>query len=155
MAGCTVDKSPGLDGLHYNLYARFVWRRLNSGEMQMAAKQDYPHFCEPWSSDTAKRKQIKENVIDNFRSVIFFNTCLKIWANVVVERLALVIEKLFNKALTYVVPSRSIYDNLYLIRYVIDSVIKEHGMGEAALISLGQSQAFFDGGRPLLLGGYP
>lgn len=57
------------------------------------------------------------------------------------EILALVLKKLVDKMQTPIVPSRSIHDNLHLMRNTTERVVKEPGMGET-LINLDQSKAF-------------
>lgn len=51
-------------------------------------------------------------------------------AKVVAKWLALVMDKLVEKAQTWAAPGRSTHDNLHLMRYFIERVVKEAGLGE-------------------------
>lgn len=57
------------------------------------------------------------------------------------KRLALVAEKLVGEAQSCTLPSRVIQDNIHLIRYTIDRMLKLLGMG-GTLAPLDQSKSF-------------
>ena len=74
--------------------------------------------------------------LDDYRPITLLNTDLKILTRVLENRLQLVIRDLIAPEQTYAVKGRSIQDNLYLIREIIEGL--EDGT-EAALINLDQS----------------
>lgn len=55
--------------------------------------------------------------------------------------MALIIERFFDKTQTFAVLGRSLYYNHPLMRYIIDRIVKEYGMGEA-LINSDRSKSF-------------
>ena len=75
----------------------------------------------------------------NYRLISLLKTELKILVRVLVDRLQVVISDLIWPEQTDAVKGRSIQDNLYLIREVLEGI--KHGT-EAAPISLYQSKAF-------------
>ena len=77
--------------------------------------------------------------LDDYRPITLRKTELKILAQVLANRLQLVISDLIGPEQTYAVKGRSIQDNLHLIREVLEGI--EDGT-EATLISLYQSEAF-------------
>ena len=77
--------------------------------------------------------------LDDYRPVTLLNTELKILAQVLANRLQLVISDLIGPEQTFAVKGRLIQDNLHLIREVLEG-IKDYT--EAVLISLDQSKAF-------------
>ena len=74
--------------------------------------------------------------LDDYRPITLLNTELKILAQVLANRLQLVISDLIGPQQTYAVKGRSIQDNLHLIREVLEEDT------EAALISLRPSIEF-------------
>ena len=77
--------------------------------------------------------------LGDYRPITLRNTELKILAQVLMNRLQLVISDLIGPEPTYAVKGRSIQDNLHLIREVLEGIEDDTG---AALISLHQSKAF-------------
>ena len=134
-----LNKSPGLDGLPYEVYLRM------------------PHMFVPiltdmfnhWFSQGAIPGSVTKGVItllkkgvrhvweglDDYRPITLLNTQLKILARVLANRLQLVISDLIGPD----VKGRSIQDNLHLISEVLEGIKDDT---EAALISLDQSKAF-------------
>ena len=139
-----LNKSPGLDGLPYELYLRL------------------PHMFVPimtdmfnnWFAQGAIVASIIKGVITllkkggkdvweglkDYRLITLLNPELKILDRVLTNCLHVVISDLIGREQTYAVKGRSIPDNLQLIREVLEE--KEDGT-EAALISLDLSKAFY------------
>ena len=138
-----LNKSPGLYGLPNEVYLRLL-------HMFAPILTD---MFNHWFAQRAILGSVTKGVItllkkggkhvweglDDYRPITLLNTELKILAQVLANRLQIVISDLIGLEQTYVVKGRSIQDNLHLIREVLEGI--ENGT-EAALISLGQSKAF-------------
>ena len=138
-----LNKSPGLDGLPYEVYLRL------------------PHIFVPiltdmfnhWFAQGAIPGSVSKGMItllkkggrhiweglDVYRPITLLNTELKILARILANRLQLVISDVIGPEQTYAVKGRSIQDNLHLIREFLKGI---KDSTEAALISLDQSKAF-------------
>ena len=137
-----LNKSPGLDGLPYEVYLRM------SHMFVLILTDVFNH----WFAQGAIPGSVTKGVItllkkggrhvweglDDYRPITLFNTELNILARVLANRLQLVISDLIPQQ-TYAVKGRSIQDNLHLIREVLEWIEDDT---EAALISLDQSKAF-------------
>ena len=77
--------------------------------------------------------------LDDYRPITLLNTELKILARVLANRLQLVISDLIGPEQKYTVKGRSIQDNLYLVRQILEGIENDP---EARLINLDQSKAF-------------
>ena len=138
-----LNKSPGLDGLPYEVYLR----------MSHMFVPILTNMFNYWFAQGAIPGSVTKGVItllkkggrhvweslDDYRPITLLNTELKILARVLANRLQLVISDLIGPEQTFAVKRRSIQDNLHLIREVLEGI--EDGT-EAALISLDQSKAF-------------
>ena len=138
-----LNKSPGLDGLPYEVYLRM-------SHMFVPILTD---MFNHWFAQGAIPGSVTKGVItllkkggrhvweglDDYRPITLLNTELKILARVLANRLQLVISDLIGSEQTFAVKGRSIQDNLHLIREVLEGI--EDGT-KAALISLDQSKAF-------------
>ena len=138
-----LNKSPGLDGLPYEVYLRM-------SHMFVPILTD---MFNHWFAQGAIPGSVAKGVItllkkggrhvweglDDYRPITLLNTELKILAQVLANRLQLVISDLIGSEQTFAVKGRSIQDNLHLIREALEGI--EDGT-EAALISLDQSKAF-------------
>ena len=138
-----LNKSPGLDGLPYEVYLRM------SHMFVLILTDMFNH----WFAQGAIPGSVTKGVItllkkggrhvweglDDYSPITLLNTELKILARVLANRLQLVISDLIGSEQTFAVKGRSIQDNLHLIREVLEGI--EDGT-EAALISLDQSKAF-------------
>ena len=132
-----LNKSPGLDGLPYEVYLRM-------SHMFVPILTD---MFNHWFAQGAIPGSVTKGVItllkkggrhvweglDDYRPITLLNTELKILARVLANRLQLVISDLIGSEQTFAVKGRSIQDNLHLIREVLEGI--EDGT-EAALISL-------------------
>ena len=138
-----LNKSPGLDGLPYEVYLRM-------SHMFVPILTD---MFNHWFAQGAIPGSVTKGVItllkkggrhiweglDDYRPITLLNTELKILAGVLTNRLQLVISDLIGPEQTYAVKRRSIQDNLHLIREVLEGIKYDT---EATLISLDQSKAF-------------
>ena len=77
--------------------------------------------------------------LDDYRPITLLNTELKILAQVMVNRLQLVISDLIGPEQNYAMKGRLIQDNLHLVRQILKGIEEDT---EAALINLHQSKAF-------------
>ena len=138
-----LNKSPGLDGLPYEVYLRM-------SHMFVPILTD---MFNHWFAQGAIPGSVTKGVItllkkggrhvweglDDYRPITLLNTELKILARVLANRLQLVISDLIGPEQTFAVKGRSIQDNLHLIREVLEGIKVDT---ESALISLDQSKAF-------------
>ena len=138
-----LNKSPGLDGLPYEVYLRM-------SHMFVPILTD---MFNHWFAQGAIPGSVTKGVItllkkcgrhvweglDDYRPITLLNTELKILAQVLANRLQLVISDLIGPEQTFAVMGRSIKDNLHLIREVLEGIKDDT---EPALISLDQSKAF-------------
>ena len=152
-----LNKSPGLDGLPYEVYLRMshmfvpiltdMYLRMShmfvpilTDMTDMFAQGAIPGTVNKGVITLLKKggRHVWEG-LDDYRPITLLNTELKILARVLASRLQLVISNLIGSEQTFAVKGRSIQDNLHLIREVLEGI--EDGT-EAALISLDQSKAF-------------
>ena len=138
-----LNKSPGLDGLPYEVYLRM-------SHMFVPILTD---MFNHWFAQGAIPGSVTKGVItllkkggryvweglDDYRLITLLNTELKILARVLANRLQRVISDLIGPEQTFAVKGRSIQDNLHLIREVLEGIEDDT---EAAPISLDQSKAF-------------
>ena len=138
-----LNKSPGLDGLPYEVYLRM-------SHMFVPILTD---MFNHWFAQGAIPGSVTKGVItllkkggrhvweglDNYRPITLLNTELKILSRVLANRLQLVISDLIGPKQTFAVKERSVQDNLHLIREVLDGIKDDT---QVALISLDQSKAF-------------
>ena len=138
-----LNKSPGLDGLLYEVYLRMSHMFvpiLTDMFNHWFAQGTIPGSVTKGVITLLKKgsKHVWEG-LDDYRPITLLNSELKILAWVLANRLQLVISDLIGSEQTYAVKGRSIQGNLHLIREVQEGI--EDGT-EAALISLDQSKAF-------------
>ena len=138
-----LNKSPGLDGLPYEVYLRM-------SHMFVPILTDVFNH---WFAQGAIPGSITKGVItllkkecrhvrgelDDYRPITLLNTELKILARVLANRLQLFISDLIGPEQSYAVKGRSIQDNLHLVRQILEGIEDDT---EAALINLDQSKAF-------------
>ena len=60
--------------------------------------------------------------LDDYRPITLLNTELKIWAQVLANRLQLVISDLIGPEQSYAKEGRSIQDNLHLVRQILEGI---------------------------------
>ena len=134
------DKSPGLDGLPYEVYLRqspvfvpLLALIYNNWMKQGSIPQRFTRGV----IKLLRKKKGGGDGIDNYRPLTMLNTELKILAKVLAGRLQAVLASLIGPEQTCAVKGRTIQDNLHLVRLIIEKVDSD-----AALINLDQSKAF-------------
>ena len=137
-----LNKSPGLDGLSYEVYLRM-------SHMFVPVLTD---MFNHWFTQGAIPDSITKGVItllkkggrnvwedlDNYRPITLLNKELEILALVLANRLQLVISDLIGPEQNYAVKVRLIQDNL--VREILEGLKDDT---EAALINLDQSKTFY------------
>ena len=122
-----LNKSPGLDGLPYEVYLRL-------SHMFVPILTDVFNH---WFAQGAIPGSITKGVItllkkggrhvwedlDDYRPITLLNAELKILARVLANRLQLVIRDLIGPEQNYAVKGRSIQDNLHLIREILSPLL--------------------------------
>ena len=138
-----LNKSPGLDGLPYEVYLRMS--HIFVPILTDVFNHWFTQGAIPSSITKVMITLLKKGGrhiwegLDDYRLITLLNTELKILAGVLANHLQIVISDLIGPKQTYTVKGRSIRDNLHLIRKVLEGI--EDGT-EATLISLDQSKAF-------------
>ena len=136
------NKSPGLDGLPYEMYLRLS--HLFVPILEGVFNHWFDQGAIPGQVTKGliallrKDKEVGEK-LDSYRPITLLNTELKILAKVLSNRLQLVMEDLVGPGQNFAVPGRSIQDNLHLVRTVLEGIKDDK---KAALITLDQSKAF-------------
>ncbi len=137
-----IGRSPGMDGLPADFYKGF-WSCLG--------KDLFDVFCEcikdgvlPTSCQHAVLSLLPKKgdlaLLKNWRPVALLTTEYKIFSKCLSNRLKHYLELIVHKDQSYCVPKRSIMDNLFLIRDVLD-ICKVFNMN-VGLVSLDQEKAF-------------
>ena len=138
-----LNKSPGLDGLPYEVYLRMshMFVPILTDVFNHWFAQGVIPGCVTKGMITLLKKggQHVGEGLDDYRPITLLNAELKILAWVLANRLQRVISDLIGPEQTFAVKGRSIQDNLHLIREVLEGI---EGDTEAALISLDKSKAF-------------
>ena len=131
-----LNKSPGLDGLPYEVYLRmshmFVPILTDMFNHWFAQGAIPGSVTKGVITLLKKVAGMSGRVLDDYRPITLLNTELKILARVLANRLQLVISDLIGPEQTIAVKRRSIQDNLHLIREVLEGIKDDT---EAALIS--------------------
>ena len=135
-----LDKSPGIDGLPYEVYLRlshmFVPLLATTYDNWMRQGTIPGRFTRGIVKLLRKNKHGGDG-ISNFRPLTMLNTDLKILAKILANRLQTVLPSLICPEQTCAVKGRTIQDSLHLVRTIVEKVD-----GNAALINLDQSKAF-------------
>ena len=138
-----LNKSPGLDGLPYEVYLRMshMFVPILTDVFNHWFAQGVIPGCVTKGVITLLKKggQHVGEGLDDYRPITLLNTELKILARVLANRLQRVISDLIGPEQTFAVKGRSIQNNLHLIREVLEGIEDDT---EDALISLDQSNAF-------------
>ena len=135
--------SPGLDGLPYEVYLRmshmFVPILMDVFN-HWFAQAAIPGSITRGVITLLKKgsRHVWEDLVD-YRPITLLNTELKILARVLANHLQLVISDLIGPEQNYAVKGRSIQDNLYLVREILEGIEDD---AKAALINLEQFKAF-------------
>ncbi len=135
-------KSPGIDGLPIEFYKLF-WPILGEDILavfnESLIKGFLPLSCRRAVITLLPKKGDLQN-IKNWRPVSLLCSEYKILSKVLATRLSKVVGKVIHYDQTYCIPNRSIFDNITLIRDVLE-VSKLFGI-KTGLISLDQEKAF-------------
>ena len=136
------NKSPGLDGLSSEFYQIF-WSTLKHDYLSVLnhaiSSGTLPHsFRRAVITLIPKKGDLAD--IANWRPVSLLNNDYKIFAKVLANRLKLSIGQIIHEDQSYCVPGRTIYDNLNLIRDVIN--FANNNNSQLAIINLDQRKAF-------------
>ena len=135
-----LDKSPGIDGLPYEVYFRlshmFVLLLATIYNNCMRQGSIPRRFTRNIVKFLRKNKHGGDG-ISNFRPLTMLNTNLKILAKILADHLHIVQPSLICPEQTCAVKGRTIQNSLHLVRTIVDKVD-----GNAALITLYQPKAF-------------
>ncbi|CAM4605598.1 unnamed protein product, partial [Lepidochelys olivacea] len=137
-----TNKSPGMDGLTVEFYRAFwdilgpdlvtVWAEsLQSGVLPLSCRRAVLALL-------PKRGDLRD--LRNWRPVSLLSTDYKIVAKAISLRLGSVMADVVHPDQTYTVPGRSIFDNLFLVRDLLE-LGRRDGLS-FALLSLDQEKAF-------------
>ena len=118
-----LDKSPGIDGLPYEMYLRlshmFVPLLATIYDNWMRQGTIPRRFTRGIVKLLRKNKHGGDG-ISNFRSLTMLNTDLKIFAKILANCLQTVLPSLICPEQTCAVKGRTIQDNLHLVRTIIE-----------------------------------
>ncbi|CAM2118640.1 unnamed protein product [Caretta caretta] len=137
-----TNKSPGMDGLTVEFYRAFwdilgpdlviVWAEsLQSGVLPLSCRRAVLALL-------PKKGDLRD--LRNWRPVSLLSTDYKIVAKAISLRLGSVMADVVHSDQTYTVPGRSIFDNLFLVRDLLE-LGRRDGLS-FALLSLDQEKAF-------------
>ncbi|KAG6940501.1 hypothetical protein G0U57_015904, partial [Chelydra serpentina] len=137
-----TNKSPGMDGLTVEFYRVFwdvlgpdlatVWAEsLESGVLPLSCRRAVLALL-------PKKGDLRD--LRNWRPVSLLSTDYKVVAKAISLRLRSVLADVIHPDQTYTVPGRTIFDNLYLVRDLLELGCRD-GLS-FALLSLDQEKAF-------------
>uniref|UniRef100_A0A3B5PV23 Reverse transcriptase domain-containing protein n=1 Tax=Xiphophorus maculatus TaxID=8083 RepID=A0A3B5PV23_XIPMA len=136
------QKSPGVDGLTVEFFKAY-WDLLAQDMLEMynesLATGSLPTSCRR-AVITLLPKKGDLQEIKNWRPVSLLCTDYKILSKALATRLGKAMEQVIHRDQTYCVPGRSMVDNVYLIRDILE-VSSSLGL-QTGLISLDQEKAF-------------
>ena len=135
-----LDKSPGIDGLPYEVYLRLshmfvpLLATINDNWMRQGI---IPRRFTRGIGKLLRKNKHGGDGISNFHPLAMLNTDLKILVKILVNRLQTILPSLICPEQTCAVKGRTIQDSLHLVRTIIEKVD-----GNTTLINLDQSKAF-------------
>lgn len=142
LSGLSNGKAPGIDGLPTEFYKTF-WSELGEDLLavynESLAKGELPLSCRR-TVVTLLPKKGNLCEIKNWRPVSLLCVDYKLLSKTLASRLRDVLGSVIHSDQTYCVPGRSIFDNIFLIRDILE-VSKIFGLN-TGLISLDQEKAF-------------
>ena len=142
LQGLSNDKTPGPDGLPLEFYAKF-WSLLSPVLVDVYNfSLDQGMFTQSMQQSVTRlihKKDDKRN-LRNWRPISVLNVDYKICSKALANRLSKVFPSIVHRDQTCSVPGRTIFDNLALLRDVLDyvNITNETGI----LLSLDQEKAF-------------
>ena len=135
-----TDKTPGIDGLPYEVYLRLSHMFVpllatiyNNWLRQGTIPQRFTRGI----VKLLRKNKHGGDGISNFRPLTMLNTDLKILAKILADRLQTALPSLIAPEQCCAVKGRTIQDSLHLVRTILEKVDDK-----AALINLDQSKAF-------------
>lgn len=135
-------RAPGLDGLSVDFYKAF-WPVLGGDFLEVVKEclegGELPMSCRR-AVLTLLPKKGDLNDLKNWRPVALLSTDYKIISKALATRLSKVMSEVIHLDQTYCVPDRSIFDNVHLVKGVLD-IANLHDL-RTGLISLDQTKAF-------------
>ena len=138
-----TDRSPGLDGLPIEFYSEF-WDALKDPFKEFANDLLFNHIEEGAqqriSLITLLHKRDEKDDLDNWRPISLLCVDYKIVSKVLSMRLKMVLPTIVDEEQTCGILGRSIFENLYVIRDMIQYT-NDHGI-PAYLISVDFKKAF-------------
>ena len=143
-----LDKSPGIDGLPYEVYLRLshmfvpLLATIHNNWMRQGS---IPRRFTRGKMKLQRKNKHGRDGISNFCPLKMLNTDLKILAKILANRLQTVLPSLICPEQTCAVKGRTIQNSLHLVRTIVEKV-----NGNAALINLDQSKAFDRGDHAFL-----
>ena len=138
MKSVGLDKSPGIDGLPYEVYISHMFVLLLA-----TIYNNWMRQCSILRRFTRGIVKLLRNNkhggdgISNFRPLTMLNTDLKILAKILANRFQTILPSLICPEQTCDIKGRTIQDCLHLVRTIVEKLD-----GNAGLINLDQSKAF-------------
>jgi len=133
---------PGIDGLPSEFYKQF-WDLLKD-DLFDVFKSSYKRKELPTSCKRAVLSLLPKKgdlgLLKNWRPVAILCTDYKILAKCLSNRLKMYLEHIVNDYQSYCIPNRTIMDNIFLVRDVID--IAKRGGDNIGIIAIDQEKAF-------------
>ena len=137
------NKSPGPDGLTKEFYSAFSSILLAPlvEVADLAFKEGHLSDSQKLSYITLICKDLDNATnVKNYRPISLLNYDYKLISKVITNRVKNVLEHIIHPDQTCTVPGRTIFDNLHLMRNIIDYCEQKHS--PLAFISLDQEKAF-------------
>jgi len=121
---CKEDKSPGIDGIPYELHksADFLVRPLlNCFRYYMQKRSLHPN--QKYGIITLlPKKPVERDKVENWRPITLLNTDVNILSKILAKRISKTLPSLINEDQTGFVPGRLIFENALDIQTIIQSL---------------------------------
>lgn len=138
----STGKTPGIDGLPSEFYKHF-WNQLKDDFYEVFnycyQKHELPTSCKRAVLSLLPKKG-DLGMLKNWRPVAVLCTDYKILAKCLANRLKPFLEYMVNEYQTYCIPNRTIMDNLFLVRDIID--ITNLNSENVGIFAIDQEKAF-------------
>ena len=137
-----TGKAPGIDGLSTDFYKHF-WNTIGPDLHEVFMEGSRIGFL-PVSCQRAALSLLPKKgdlaLLKNWRPVSLLCTDYKVLSRALSNRLKVVLELIIHSDQTYCVPDRSIMDNIFCVRDILD-VCKVYDL-DVGIVSLDQENAF-------------
>ena len=137
------NKSPGVDGIPAEFYSAF-WPELAPDFTALAAELLEGRVPLPYQHHlgvlTLTHKRGPKGDLANWRPIALLCVDYKLLAKAMATRLRAVLPTLVHPDQTCSVPGRTVFENLYLVRDVVD--LANRASSPAAILALDQEKAF-------------